>query len=118
LRLPHTIASIKRYGLPEATKLAYTKSEIDLIANAVGQRTVLVDTGRSPYLAIIVLVELGRRGISLQWTADTWAVTIANWRGRPLPTYSNVADLRLVAADEKNAAGAIFVGPKFALLRY
>ncbi len=117
LRLPHSIASIKRYGLPEVAQLAYTKEEIDLIADAVGQQTVTVDTGRSPNPAIVMLVELGRRGISHQWTAETWSVTIAAWRGWPLPTYSSVADLRLVTTEAKGESGAIFVGPKFALLR-
>jgi hypothetical protein len=60
---------------------SYTKDEIDQIANVVGRhQTLLVDLGRS-HGSILMLVELGRRDLALQWTADAWFEVVAGWRG-------------------------------------
>jgi hypothetical protein len=117
LRAPHAIAAVHRYTSPEAIIRAYSKDEIDLIANAIGQGSALVDFGKSPHQSILMLVELGRRGLALQWTPDTWGSAVAGWRGWPLPKYETPADLRIVTADRKDMGTPIYSGPHFAVLR-
>jgi len=117
LRWPHTLASIHRYTSPEAMAHAYTKDEIDEIVRAIGQQSALVDVGKIPHPSILMLVELGRRGLALQWTADTWLTAVAGWRGWPLPKYETPADLRIVATDDKGVGETIYLGSHFAVLR-
>src|SRR5262249_52511377 len=67
LRAPHAYRQARRYTSPEAFTRSYPKSEIDQIANVIGQQqTALVDL-KGNKDATLMLVELGRRGLALQW---------------------------------------------------
>jgi hypothetical protein len=118
LRWPHASASVRRYTSPDIA-LAYTKKEMDEIAKAIGDRSVLVDTGKAPHPAILMLVELGRRGLALQWTADAWWNAVGSWRGWPLPKWETPADFRIVRVDDKAAdmSSAVYSGRRFAVVR-
>ncbi len=63
----------KRFVLPE----------FDQIANRVGKQPLTVDLPNVMY-SLPVLVELGRRNMTLQWTAQTWN-DIVNYRHWPTP---------------------------------
>jgi hypothetical protein len=114
LRAPHAYRQARRYTSPEAITRSYPKSEIDHIANVIGpQQTSLVDLGGKD--SLLMLVELGRRGLALQWTAHTWELVVGDWRGWPLPRYETPADLR-ITSDRKDIAQAIYSGPHFAVV--
>jgi hypothetical protein len=117
LRAPHAYAAALRYTSAQAITGAYSKDEIDRIANTIGERATLVDVGKNPHQAILMLVELGRRGPALQWTADGWHFAVAGWRGWPLPKYDADTDFRIVSVDRKNGGEAVYAGPHFAVLR-
>jgi len=113
LRAPHAYRQARRYTSPEAITRSYPKSEIDQIANVIGQQqTALVDLGGKD--SLLMLVELGRRGLALQWTAHTWELVVGE-RGWPLPRYETPADLR-ITSDRKDIAQAIYSGPHFAVV--
>jgi len=116
LRTPHALAAARRYTCPEAIAKSYSKGEIDQIANVIGEQKSLVDLGPSRD-SILMLVELGRRGLALQWTADAWLVAVAGWRGWPLPKYETPADLRIITSDRKDIGRSVFSGPHFAVVR-
>jgi hypothetical protein len=118
LRIPHALAVTQRYtSSPEAIANAYSKDEIDQVANAIGQRSALVDLEDSPHQSILMLMELGRRGLALQWTPHGWLIVVAGWRGWPLPQYETPAELRIVHAGREGIGQAIYAGPHFAVLR-
>jgi hypothetical protein len=74
-------------------------TEVDAIARVATGRGMLVDLGAGPQLPIVALVELGRRNLDLQWTAESWFTVVGGWRGWRVPTYAQPAVLRLIAAD-------------------
>ena len=75
----------------------FSSAETDALAAGILREggTALVDTGTTPHFGIFLLVELGRRGIPLQWTPESWKM-ILFYRRWPVPTYASVAPLRIV----------------------
>jgi hypothetical protein len=76
----------------------FSSGETDALAAAILREggSALVDVGQSPHFAMFLMVELGRRGIPLQWTEDSWK-SIFRDRPRPVSTYTTPAPLRIVA---------------------
>jgi len=86
-RVPRLLGSVQRYAIqgPSSQK-SFTEAEIDRVAADIAQGITLIDVV-SPQPAIILLIELGRRNLDLQWSAQAWD-TILHYRGwaAPVPT--------------------------------
>jgi hypothetical protein len=82
----------------------FSARETEALAAAIRREggSALVDTGGGPHFAIFLLVELGRRGIPLQWTEQAWK-PILGYRPWPAPTYSTRAPLRIVTRTAEGA---------------
>jgi hypothetical protein len=92
LHLPRVRGAIKHYAGPEMpARQHFSLAETDALVAAIGDRPVRVDIAH-PHLAIFLLVELGRRGVDVQWTPATWRYTV-DYRRWPAPTYDEPADL-------------------------
>jgi hypothetical protein len=99
MRVPHALASLERYTNPEFIgRHTLALSDFDAIERVAAGRPILVDVVE-PQLAVAVLVELGRRGMDLQWTETSWFHAVGNWRCWAVPTYEQAAPFRLVRAE-------------------
>jgi hypothetical protein len=114
--LPRFFGSLDRFAGPNTPASAeYTLGEIDTISSLIGASTVEVDITQ-PQAAIMALVELGRRGIAMQWSAGAWAVAVVDRGGRPWPppAYGPPATLCL-SLPRDDQTGALYVSPRYQL---
>jgi hypothetical protein len=72
IHMPRFMGAISRFAGPHTPAEArFTKSDFDRLSAAIGTRSVYIDTGLAPE-SIAILVELGRRGVDLRWSPDSW----------------------------------------------
>jgi hypothetical protein len=118
VRIPHFASATQAYAFNVPPTSIYTLSEMNRIADLAGTRRVSVEFDRSrPQPAIMTIVELGRRGVNLQWSPDSWWTVVGGWRGWPAPHYSDPADLVLIwPTSATPIPGAIYQSERFALL--
>jgi hypothetical protein len=104
-RAPRAWIAAQHYIAPSMlTQNSISLDEFDSIEHVVNGRSLLVDLGPNPRLPIAALVELGRRGLQLQWTPRSWYPTVGGWRRSwTIPRYAAPAELRLVARAEATA---------------
>jgi hypothetical protein len=98
VRLPRTVSSLKTYVFRPPVTQIFKLADFDAISTAVGSGGVLMVDVHDQLEAIAVLVELGRRGIKLQWSPDSWKTTFG-YREWAVPKYEVAATLVL---DGKN----------------
>jgi hypothetical protein len=103
--LPRFAATAAFHGGAATPPLSrFSARETEALAVAIRREggSALVDTGGGPHFAIFLLVELGRRGIPLQWTERAWK-PILGYRPWPVPTYATRAPLRIVTRTGEGA---------------
>src|SRR5262249_20944476 len=76
---------LSRYSATEAAQLAA------IVEQAGG---ALVDVEGPVQLGIFLLVELGQRGLALQWSASSWHL-ILGYRPWPVPAYPTPMPIRI-----------------------
>jgi hypothetical protein len=94
VRMPRTIKSLQTYVFNPPNTQIYRLADFDAIAAVAGANPLLADV-RDDLSAIAALVELGRRGIKLQWSPASWKVVVG-YRAWASPTYANEPTLILV----------------------
>ncbi|WP_156439467.1 hypothetical protein [Bradyrhizobium valentinum] len=113
-RLPRVSGSLDTYVTHPPASQIFKLTDFDTIAAAVGQQPVLADI-RDSINAITLLVELGRRGMNIQWSKDGWNAVVG-YRQWPLPNYSAAPKFILSdGADQIDPQQMIFRGPQFKL---
>jgi hypothetical protein len=118
LRIPRLFAATARYTSPIAVNASFSKAEVDNMVATIGSRVALVDLGDHPCESIFLMVEFGRRPLSIQWSANAWRYIVGGWRPWSAPKYENVPDLEVVLTGSAEADRAIFVGPHFAVIDF
>lgn len=93
-----------RYGGGQTPAAAlFTRTEMDALASLVGRDRVEVEvTGPQP--AIVLLVELGRRGVELQWSAEAWKTVFGYRKAWSPPRYAGPGRWRIVPAGAEGVA--------------
>jgi hypothetical protein len=119
--LPRFAATAAFHGGRDAPPhFRFSARETDALAAAIRREggMALVDAAIAPHFPIFLMVELGRRGIPLQWTAASWR-WVLGYRPWPAPTYPTRAPLRIVtrAASGEERPEAIVRTTQFELLR-
>lgn len=75
LRVPRFVGALELYVAaarpPVQPELRFSQSEMDGLASAIGGNTVMVDI-EHPNLSIVTLVELGRRGLAVEWSERSY----------------------------------------------
>jgi hypothetical protein len=104
--LPRFAATAAFHGGRDTPPLfRFSAVETEALAAAILREggTAIVDTGSEPHFGIFLLVEMGRRGIPLQWSPESWNRILA-YRHWPVPTYSEPAPLRIVVRTDPRGA--------------
>ena len=91
LTIFHAGSVIYRYATVYTLGI-FTKQELDSLAATIGSKIVFVDVNGNPQLALILMVDLGRRNIAIQWSEKDWYTVAGGWRKWPVPNYSEKAD--------------------------
>jgi hypothetical protein len=108
LRLPRFVGVVDRYvGASTRTLPPFSLAELDGLAAAIDSATVRVDVDE-PHLSLVPLVELGRRGVDIQWGPSSWQY-VAGYRGWPAPEPARPADLTLQSVEEPPSDRATIV---------
>jgi hypothetical protein len=101
-RIPRFIGATDRYALHQYEPNLFSAAEIDRLVEQIGSQTVQIDVGERqkflPQPAILLLIELGRRHLDLQWSQRAWD-TVLYYRNWPLPVWAKPPTmiLRLVS---------------------
>lgn len=93
LRLPRSIGAIDRYALHQDRRSLFTAQEIKRLADQIDSQAVEIDVP-DPVPAIVLLVELGRRKLDLQFSERTWNV-LFRYRGWAPPNHLEKAPLKV-----------------------
>lgn len=118
LRVPRFVGAVDRYvGTGTRTLPPFSLTEIDGLAAAIGTEAVRIDV-EEPHLVLIALVELGRRGIEIEWGPRAW-FHVASYRGWPVPASASPARLVIEAIDEPSSdrAAVVFETRQYRLVR-
>jgi hypothetical protein len=93
VRVPRLMKSFDTYVFNPPRTQIFELAEFDKLVSVIGNQTVLADI-RDDLNLIAVLVELGRRGVDIQWSTESWklAVGYRNWAP---PNYVTPATLRI-----------------------
>lgn len=100
-RTPRFIGATDRYALHQYEPNLFSEAEIVHLAKEIGSQTVQVDVG-VPQPAILLLIELGRRHLDVQWSQRGWD-TILHYRHWPLPVWANPPAMTLGLVSASNA---------------
>jgi hypothetical protein len=95
-RVEHVIDRYASSSMP--AHYHFSQVESDRLAAIIGDRTVRVDIDH-PHLSIFVLVELGRRGIDIEWAPSSWKYVLG-YRPWPPPEPDEPAELTLQSLDD------------------
>jgi hypothetical protein len=116
MRIPRLISALNRYTIsPPATQI-YQETEIDELARKVDKGPVMI--AHADVLPLLVaLVELGRRGVALQFSKAAWERAFA-YRDWPYVRPLQPAALTLVPAALPVPAGAeqLFINRQYRLI--
>jgi hypothetical protein len=98
-------AATARYqgGKDTPALLRFSSTESDALAAAIQREggSAMVDTGETPHFSAFLMVELGRRGIPLQWSEQCWKL-IVGYRPWPVPKYAKAAPLKIVLRTDRS----------------
>jgi hypothetical protein len=94
-RLPRFAGALDRYALHQSQQNLFSAAELDRLARDIGKEAVRIDVPE-PVPGILLLVELGRRHLDLDWSQRAWDIIIG-YRHWPLPVRDNppTMDLRV-----------------------
>lgn len=115
---PRFFGAVSRYGGDETPVMArFSKSSFDHLAEVIGNEPVDVDIP-IPQSALAVLAELGRRGITLQWSPRSWNAVLG-YRPWAPPHYLRRGTFRLTTRKESKVPRAAyeFLSPQYRLIR-
>lgn len=99
-RVPRFIVAADRYlGTRVFAGERYRKSDLDRMYRTIGTKTLDLHDPLDIYPAMVVLVELGRRGVTLQMDPKTWRALVGHHRGWPPPPIEQPGDLLVLPAD-------------------
>ena len=101
-RLPRFVGAVDRYVVHQDQRYLFSAAEIDRLVDQIGSQAVEIDVP-DPESGILLLVELGRRNLDLQFSDRTWDMLL-RYRGWMQPIRPEKAALVLhpiypVAAD-------------------
>jgi hypothetical protein len=82
-RLPRFVGAVDRYALHQNPQLVFGAAEVERLTQEIGAQPVRIDVAMLQP-GILLLVELGRRHVDLQWSPQAWD-TVLHYRGWPLP---------------------------------
>jgi hypothetical protein len=94
-RIPRLIGAIDRYALHQDKRYLFTATEIDRLADQIGRQRVEIDVP-DVLPGLLLMVELGRRNLDLQWSDRAWSVLSHGWAA---PKSSGKAELVLRQTD-------------------
>jgi hypothetical protein len=118
LRVPRFLAAVDRYvGTGTRTLPPFALVEMDGLAEAIGSQAVRIDL-EEPHLSLMPLVELGRRGIDIQWGPKSWR-HVAGYRGWPPPEVQTPTrlDLRSINDPLGDSTTVVYQTRQFRLVR-
>jgi hypothetical protein len=101
-RLPRVEATTRFHGGRDMPPLfRFSSIETEALADAIAREgnSALVEADDAPHFPVFLMVELGRRGVGLQWSERAWTY-IVGYRRWPRPIYSAPAPLRIVLRDK------------------
>ena len=102
LRVPRYFGALHRFaGKGMIPSQQFTLRDANRLGAKIGQEPVEVDI-TAPTQAIFVLVELGRRGVHLQWTPRSWN-TVVHFTGWPPPNYPPARFLLVLRGTSESA---------------
>jgi len=108
LQVPRFAGAVRLYGFTALPELRFVRGEIDRLAAAIGTCGAYVDMRWHIHVKMFIMVELGWRGVPLQWSPDAWNMLL--WYRRwPPPTYEQVAALRIMRRGDTAPAGSELV---------
>jgi hypothetical protein len=87
IRLPRTLGSLDTYAFNPPPTQVFKTADFDALAARIASQAVLIDA-KDNINAIAVLVELGRRGVNLQWSPESWKAVVG-YRAWSTPTYAS-----------------------------
>lgn len=118
LHLFHFGGAVDRYcrGL-NTHNSEYSMADVQKVQELVGKEAVFVDVA-NPHLSLMILVDLGGKGMKIQWGATSWD-SIISYRNWPLPVYTMPAKFRIVGLGAGAPPGfeEIFHTTQLSLLR-
>lgn len=92
-RIPRFAGATERFAWHQSEESLFSAAEMDTLASEIGLQTVRIDVG-VPQPAILLLIELGRRKLNLEWSQRGWD-TILRYRHWSLPAEKTSPDLTL-----------------------
>ena len=116
IRVPRFWGAIDRYVLNVADQQRYSASDFEKIAAIVGPDGIVRIDLHEPLPAIAALVELGRRGMNVQWSPEAWRTVLA-YRKWPPPTYTVQAGFRLAHRSAPDPNEVVLETPQYRLWR-
>jgi hypothetical protein len=118
LRLPRFEATVRFHrGREFPAQFRFSSAEIDALAAAIEREggVTFVDLEPPHHFASFLLVELGRRGIDVQWSERSWR-QVLRYRPWPVPSYDKPAPLKIQMRG-KSKSPAIAQTTQFELVR-
>lgn len=94
-RIPRFAGAIERFAWHQSEANLFSAAEMDALSRKIGSQSVRIDVG-VPQPAILLLVELGRRKLNLEWSQRGWD-TILRYRHWALPVATIPPDLTLTS---------------------
>jgi hypothetical protein len=115
LRFEATVRFHKGRDFPG--QFRFSSVEIDALAAAIEREggVTIVDLEPPHHFASFLLVELGRRGIDVQWSERSWR-QVLRYRPWPVPSYDKPAPL-MIQMRGKSESPAIVQTTQFELVR-
>jgi hypothetical protein len=117
-RLPRFEATVRFHkGRDFPTQYRFSSAEIDALAAAIEREggVTFVDLDPPHHFAAFLLVELGRRGIEVQWSERSWR-QVLRYRPWPVPSYDKPAPLKIQMRG-RSKSPAIVQTTQFELVR-
>jgi hypothetical protein len=118
LRLPRFESTLRFHkGRDFPAQFRFSSAEIDALAAAIEREggVTFVDLEPPHHFASFLLVELGRRGIDVQWSERSWR-QVLRYRPWPVPSYDKPAPLKIQMRG-KSTSPAIVQTTQFELVR-
>ncbi|OGT53791.1 MAG: hypothetical protein A3E84_02175 [Gammaproteobacteria bacterium RIFCSPHIGHO2_12_FULL_42_13] len=116
IRIPKYLSSVERYtGAEVIPTLEYSQSEINTLAQHIGNQPVIVTMNDVMY-ALPILVEFGRRDMKLEWTPAAWKA-IVGYQPWPAPKIKPASLYLIDWKDTKSGCALIYRTRQYQLVR-
>jgi hypothetical protein len=97
-RVPRFVGATDRYALHQYEPNLFSAAEVDRLVGEIGSQSVQIDVGVIQP-AILLLIELGRHHLDLQWSERGWD-TVLHYRHWPLPVWAKPPTVTLRLAND------------------